>query len=86
MKKITAVKLKEQLPGLLGRIGAEGLLITKDAKPVAKLIPIEASHGNAIGKLKRQIKIKGDIFSTGLAWTAETRSGREKSDRKRGRG
>ena len=71
MKQIAAAKFKEQCLALLDRVGAEGIVITKRGKPVAKLIPIRAESAGLIGALKGQVKIKGDVLSTGLRWDAE---------------
>jgi len=71
MKQIAAAKFKEQCLALLDRVGAEGIVITKRGKPVAKLIPIQTESASLIGILKGRIKIKGDILSTGLRWDAE---------------
>jgi prevent-host-death family protein len=40
MRRISASKFKEQCLSLLDDLGAEGIVITKRGKPVAKLIPI----------------------------------------------
>jgi antitoxin (DNA-binding transcriptional repressor) of toxin-antitoxin stability system len=47
-------------------------VITKRGKPVAKIIPIHASDADLIGSMKGKIVVKGDIFSTGLKWNAES--------------
>ncbi len=56
----------------LDRLDAEGLVITKHGKPVAKLISIDQRSADLIGKLKGKIKIKGDILSTGTKWNAQS--------------
>jgi prevent-host-death family protein len=71
MKQIAAAKFKEQCLALLDRVGAEGIVITKRGKPVAKLIPIRAESAGLIGSLKGRLQIKGNILSTGLRWDAE---------------
>jgi len=71
MKQMAAAKFKEQCLALLDRVGAEGIVITKRGKPVAKLIPIRAESGSLIGTFKGRIKVKGDILSTGMRWDAE---------------
>ncbi len=73
MKQIAASKFKQQCLALLDSVDAEGIVITKHGKPVAKLMPIEnkmfAKH---IGVLKGKMKIKGNIFSTGRKWDAQS--------------
>ncbi len=72
MKQIPAAKFKEQCLSLLDRVGEEGIIITKRGKPVAKLIPIRTESAELIGKLKGHLKVKGDVFSTGLKWHAQS--------------
>ena len=71
MKHVAAAKFKEQCLALLDQVDAEGIVITKRGKPVAKLIAIAADSGSLIGALKHKIAIKGDILSTGARWHAE---------------
>jgi prevent-host-death family protein len=71
MKTMAAAKFKEQCLAVLDSIDAEGIIITKHGKPVAKLVPIEAESAVLIGKLRGRIRIKGDITSTGLSWDAQ---------------
>lgn len=72
VKTIGSAKFKEQCLSLLDRVGPEGILITKHGRPVAKLIPVETEHRSLLGSLKGKIRIKGDIFSTGTRWNAES--------------
>jgi prevent-host-death family protein len=72
MKKINASKFKEQSLAILDSLEPEGIVITKHGKPVAKLIPIQEQSANLIGSMKGKIKIKGDIFSTGVRWNAQS--------------
>ena len=71
MKHLAAAKFKEQCLSLLDEVDAEGIIITKRGKPVAKLIPIGADSAQLIGSLSGKVKITGDIMSTGLTWNAE---------------
>ena len=74
MKEIGAAKFKEQCLALLDNLDADGLIVTKRGKPVARLIPYEANDGDLIGSLRGKLKIKGDIFTTGLRWDADDQS------------
>ena len=71
MRTIGAAKFKEQCLSILDKLGPEGLVITKHGKPLAKVIPIETESASLIGSLKGKIKVKGDIFSTGVKWNAK---------------
>ena len=72
MKTIGAAKFKETCLNVLDHLDTNGIVITKHNKPVAKLIPIRIENKNLIGSLKGKIKIKDDIFSTGLEWNAQS--------------
>lgn len=72
MSTVSASKFKEQCLALLDQVDDNGIVITKHGKPVAKLIRIESSSASLIGALKGKLKIKGDIFSTGTRWNAES--------------
>ena len=41
MKSIGAAKFKEQCLALLDRLDADGLIITKHGKPVARVVPYD---------------------------------------------
>ena len=71
-KKIGAAQFKEKCLAILDDIDPEGIVVTKHGRPVAKLIPITADSSHLIGSLKDEIKIKGDILSTGVSWDAES--------------
>ena len=66
MKTIGAAKFKEQCQALLDDLGGDGLVITKRGKPVARLLPYERRHAELIGSLGHKVKVRGDVFSTGL--------------------
>jgi prevent-host-death family protein len=72
MKSIAAAKFKAQCLALLDEVEAEGLVITKHGRPVAKLIPIGADSKDLIGALAGKVTIKGDLLSTGAKWNAES--------------
>ena len=72
MKQISAAKFKESCLALLDEVDAEGIVITKHGKPVAKLIPYGTETASLIGALNGKLKITGDITSTGAAWDAES--------------
>jgi prevent-host-death family protein len=72
MKQIGAAKFKEQCLSLLDSVDAEGLIITKHGKPVARLLPMRPIPSYLIGCLKSKVRVKGDILSTGIKWNAES--------------
>ena len=71
MQQINASKFKEQCLSLLDDLSAEGIVITKRGKPVAKVIPISSGCAALIGSMKGKLKIKGNLLSTGVRWDAE---------------
>lgn len=72
VKEIDAAIFKDQCLPLLDRLDPDGLIITKNGKPVAKVIPYETGCGvqgrDLIGSLRHKITIKSDVFSTGIRW------------------
>jgi len=74
MKTIGAAKFKEQCLALLDELDQEGVVITKRGKPVARLLPFERQHGDLIGSLRHKVEMRGDIFSTGIEWSAGAES------------
>lgn len=74
MKRIGVAKFKEQCLALLEQLDAEGLVVTKRGKPVARVLPYESGDSNLIGSLKHKLRVKGDIFTTGLRWDADDQS------------
>ena len=71
MRSVGAAKFKEQCLALLDQLDAEGLVITKHGRPVARVIPYERSSASLIGSLQGKIRIRGDVFSTCEEWTAD---------------
>ncbi|HEY7284050.1 MAG TPA: type II toxin-antitoxin system prevent-host-death family antitoxin [Vicinamibacterales bacterium] len=71
MKQIAAAKFKEQCLTLLDSVDADGIVITKRGKPVAKLIPFATDSSGLIGSLADKLVISGKILSTGARWHAE---------------
>ena len=76
MRTIASSDLKEQCLELLAEAGEDGIVIMHGNRPVARLVAIQLDRpGNMskhIGALKGRVGIKGDIFSTGLKWDAES--------------
>ena len=74
MKTIGAAKFKEQCLALLDQLDADGLIVTKHGKPVARVVPYEQQCADLIGSLQHKIKIQGDILTTGVRWNADAQS------------
>jgi prevent-host-death family protein len=71
-RKIPAAEFKAHCLALLDNVDAEGIVITKHGRPVAKLMPLDSSPAELIGRFKGKLTIRGDIMSTGLRWHAES--------------
>lgn len=74
MKEIGAAKFKEQCLSLLDQLDADGLVVTKHGKPVARVLPYDTQGADLIGSLRHKVKIRGDVFTTGLRWDASAQS------------
>ena len=68
MKTIGAEEFKEQCLALLDDLDPDGLIVTKHGNPIAQVTPYIRFHADLIGRLRDQIRVKGDIYSTGVAW------------------
>jgi prevent-host-death family protein len=68
VETIGAAKFKEQCLALLDRLDADGLVVTKHGKPVAKVIPYGQRDADLIGSMRGLIKVNGDIFTTDIDW------------------
>jgi len=72
-KTISASEFKAKCLQIFDELDAEGIIVEKRGKPVAKVIPIGPADNSAlIGSMRGTIKIKGDILSTGVKWDAES--------------
>ena len=71
---IEAAKFKEQCLALLDQLDAEGLIVTKHGKPVARVVPYDQQCADLIGSLQHKIKIRGDILTTRHRWDADAYS------------
>ena len=74
MKTIGAAKFKEQCLPLLDGLDADGLVVTKHGKPVARVLPYERRFASLIGSLRNKIRIHGEILTTGVSWNADIES------------
>lgn len=72
MQEMSVSKFKEQCLSLLDHLDPEGILVTKHGKPIARVIPAETGCAALIGSMQGKIDIKGDIFTTGIEWNAES--------------
>lgn len=71
MRQIGVSKFRRDFHALLDNLGGEGIIITKWGRPIAKLTLFRSDCAHLIGSMKGKLKIRGNIFSTGLRWDAE---------------
>src|SRR5882724_3752374 len=80
MKTLNVSDFREQCLQLLDGLPADGILITKRGRPVAKITPVPSSCADLIGIVKDLASDpQDDLFSTGVPWNAE--SGHPHSDK-----
>ncbi len=73
VKTLSATEFKAKCLKILDELGPQGVIVTKRGEPVAKIMPVRsAGSADLIGCMKGKIKIKGNIFSTGRKWNAES--------------
>jgi prevent-host-death family protein len=72
-KALSASEFKAKCLKILDELNPQGIIITKRGRPIAKVIPL-ASIDNAklIGSMKGKVIIKGNIYSTGVKWRAQS--------------
>lgn len=68
MKKITAEFLNKNCAAVLREVQTKRktVVITKDGKPVAKLVPVDKVDDSIFGFLKGRAMIVGDVVSPAL--------------------
>ncbi len=72
MESWNITEFRKRLLARLDQLPAEGVLVTRRGKPVAKVLPLRKDNSDLIGALAGQFEIRGDIFSTGERWEAES--------------
>ncbi len=72
-KTVPISEFKAKCLKILDRLGPDGLTVTKRGQPLARVMPVAPTDiGKYYGCMKGKIKIKGNIFSTGVKWDAES--------------
>ena len=70
---ISATEFKAKCLKILDELGPEGIVVTKRGQPVARVTPVHTvDNSKLIGSMKGKVIIRGDIFSTGVKWDAES--------------
>lgn len=74
-KKLSVSECRQHLPVVVDCLPAQGVVITKRGRPVAKLLPLgpgAVDNRPLFGALSGVLTIEGDILSTGDRWNAES--------------
>jgi prevent-host-death family protein len=72
-KTLSASEFKAKCLQILDHLDREGIVVTKRGKPVARVLPITfVDNTKLIGSMKGKVIVKGNIFSTGVKWNAES--------------
>ncbi len=72
MRRLNISEFRKRCLSLIDELPAEGVLITRRAHPIARLVPVQEDDGDLIGSLAGMLKIKGNLFSTGEESDAES--------------
>ena len=72
-KTLSASEFKAKCLRILDELEPQGIVVTKRGKPVAKVTPIATvNNAHLIGSMKGKVVIRGNIFSTGRKWNAQS--------------
>jgi len=72
-KAITATEFKAKCLKLLDELDSQGIIVTKRGQPVAKVFPLrQVDNSKLIGSMKGKVIVRGEIFSTGRKWHAQS--------------
>jgi antitoxin (DNA-binding transcriptional repressor) of toxin-antitoxin stability system len=73
MKTLNVSDFREQRLQLLDGLPADGILVTRRGRPLAKITPVPTSCSDLIGIMKGfASNSEDDFFSTGVVWDAES--------------
>ena|SRR3989442_3804062 len=73
-KYISASEFKAKCLRILEDLDPQGIVITKRGQPIARVIPVVSDDNQSLlGSLRGKIEVKGELFSTGVRWDAESR-------------
>jgi antitoxin (DNA-binding transcriptional repressor) of toxin-antitoxin stability system len=74
VKTVSATEFRARCLEILSDLEPQGIVLTRRGRLVAKVMAIRcADNTDLIGCMKGKVKIKGNIFSTGRNWDAQSR-------------
>jgi prevent-host-death family protein len=72
-RTITVTEFKAKCLKLLDNLDSQGLIVTKRGRPVARVLPVTLPvNVDVIGSMRDKIRVKGDLFTTGVRWDAQS--------------
>ena len=73
LKALSASEFKAKCLKILDELNPQGIVITKRGRPIARLTPLTTiDNAKLIGSMKGSVIVKGNIFSTGVKWIAQS--------------
>jgi len=73
VKTLSATEFKAKCLRILDELDPKGIVVTKRGRPVAKVIPVSTvNNAKFYGCMKGKVIVKGNIFSTGVKWNAQS--------------
>lgn len=75
MELIDAAEFEKQWFSLIDSLPQEGLVITEDGRPLARLLPLPRESSGPVGSMKDKIQVTGNLLSTGQIWHVEDQPG-----------
>jgi antitoxin (DNA-binding transcriptional repressor) of toxin-antitoxin stability system len=70
---MTVTEFKAKCLRIVDELGPAGIVLTKRGRAVARVTPAGKTTGrDLIGALKGQVKVRGNIVSTGAKWDAQS--------------
>ncbi len=70
---MTVTEVKAKCVRVVDELGPDGIVLTKRGRAVARVMPAGKTTGrDLIGALKGEVKVLGNIMSTGAKWDAQS--------------
>lgn len=64
MRTIAAAQFQQRCLTLLDNVDPDGIVITKNGRPVARLLPVAPPMADLIGSMKDKLRIHTDLLAT----------------------
>ena len=72
--QMTVTEFKAKCLRVLDELGPSGIVLTKRGRAIARVTPTGRTTGRDLfGALRGEVKVLGDIMSTGVEWSSSPR-------------